>query len=86
MAQKQKNIQIPLSLFHEIVEFVEYMDTCNLDILFTDMCHSILSQLRDKQDSMALREFYSATRYAKDEDSRHSARMLYLQMKRIYKS
>jgi hypothetical protein len=86
MTQKQKNIQIPLSLFCEILEFVEYMDNCNLDILFADMCSSILIQLRAKQDSMTLRQSYSAIVYAKDEESQHSARMHYLQMKRVFKS
>jgi len=85
-SQKQKNIQIPLTLFKEIVEFLEYMNGFNLDILFTDMRDSILSQLRAKQDSMSLREIYADIIYAKDDDKRHDARMHYLQMKRIYKS
>ena len=84
--QKQKNVQIPLALFREIVEFVEYMEQCNLDILFADMRDSILAGLRAKQDSMALRENYADIIYAKDEDKRHDARMKYLHMKRIYKS
>ena len=83
---KQKNIQIPLTLFKEIIEFVEYMDDTKLDILLADMCDSILAQLRAKQDSMALREIYADIVYAKDEDKQHVARMHYLQMKRIYKS
>jgi len=83
---KQKNIQIPLTLFKEIIEFVEYMDDAKLDILFADMCDSILTQLRAKQDSMALREIYSDIVFAKDEDKQHAARMHYLQMKRVYKS
>jgi hypothetical protein len=83
---KQKNIQIPLLLFKEILEFMEYMDDANLDILFADMCDSILAQLRAKQDSIALREHYSDIVLAKDEDRQHAARMLYLQMKRVYKS
>ena len=84
--QKQKNVQIPLALFREIIEFVEYMDQCSLDRLFDDMCDSILAQLRAKQDSMALRENYADIIYAKDDDKRHDARMKYLHMKRVYKS
>ena len=83
---KQKNIQIPLPLFKEILEFMEYMDDAKLDILFADMCDSILAQLRAKQDSMALREHYADIVHAKDEDKQHAAHMHYLQMKRVYKS
>jgi len=82
---KQKNIQIPLPLFNEILEFMEYMDDAKLDILFADMCDSILAQLRAKQDSFALRELYSNIVLAKVEDRQHAARMHYLQMKRVYK-
>lgn len=85
-SQKQKNIQIPFSLFNDIVEFMEYLDVSNWDILFQDMHFSIMERIRSKQDSMALRENYSAIVFAKDEDSQHDARMHYLQMKRIYKS
>ena len=83
---KQKNIQIPLALFNEIVEFMEYMDDAKLDILFADMCDSILAQLRAKHDSMTLRGHYADIVHAKDEDRQHAARMHYLQMKRVYKS
>lgn len=85
MASTQKNIQIPLSLFKEIVEFVEYMDNSCLDTAFAAMCGSILAGLSAKQDSMALREHYADIVHAMDDDKRHNARMRYLEMKRLYK-
>ena len=80
---KQKNIQIPLSLFIEILEFMEYMDDAKLDIFFADMCDSILAQLRTKQDSIALREHYADIVLAKDEDRQHAALIHYTNEARL---
>jgi len=86
---QQKNIQIPVTLFKDIVEFMEYLDEsnwiCERDILFRDMYSSIMNQIQTKQDSMALRKNYEAIIYAKDECARHDSRNHYLRMKRILK-
>ena len=83
--KKTKNVQIPLDLFIDIVELLDYLNTDNWDITLKVLYDSILERVRTKQDSMALREFYAGVVRATDEDKQHDARMLYLQMKRIYK-
>ena len=80
----QKNIQIPLYLFIDIIELLQYLDTSNWDIPLKDLYDSILDQIRAKQDSIALRGLYSNIVFANDEQKQHAARMHYLQIKRIY--
>ena len=79
--EKSKNIQIPLDLFKQIIELLEYWDASGYDLAIQDERYSVLSALRHKQGKLDLRDAYAKIIYAADEDQRDTARMRYLQKK-----
>ena len=82
-----KNVMIPLELLHKIIYVLEHfdMETYEQEHALKIDYDSVLFALYKKKESLYLRDSYAKIIYAKDEDSRHFARMQYLQQKRAYK-
>jgi len=76
------NVKIPVILLLETINLLESIDFDAYDYATKEDLEHILFSLRKKKEALALREAYSKIVYAKDDDSRHSARMQYLQQKR----
>ena len=84
---ENSHVKIPVVLLLEIINLFESIDidVDTYDDATRDVFDYILWSLRKKKEALALREAYSNIIYAKDDDSRHSARMQYLQQKRELK-
>jgi len=80
-----KNVQIPLTLFTRIIEFLEFMDAPEYASHHWQEYDSILCLLRKKKERIELRDTYAKIVYAKDDDTRHNARINYLQHRRDVK-
>jgi len=76
------NIKIPLSLLNQVIYILESFDIANYCDSFLAEYYDLLGSLRRKKDSLDLREAYSKIVYAKDDVSRHDARLQYLEQKR----
>jgi len=72
-------VKIPVVFLLETINFLESIDVGAFDFTTKSDYDYILFSLRKKKEALALREAYSKIIYAKDEDSRHSARIQYLQ-------
>jgi len=87
----EKNIKIPLDLMKQTIYVLEHFagffegrpDFC--DRALRSDYENVLYAFYDKRDSLRLREAYAKIIFAKDEDSRHDARMGYLSDKRLIK-
>jgi len=73
-----QNVQIPLSLFNDIVIFFEYLNIKNYSAPSIYKYCDMLAELREKQHCINLRTTYTRMIYAKDESQRDSAREDYL--------
>jgi hypothetical protein len=80
-----KNVMIPMELLQKIIYVLEHFDMDTYDQALKIDYDSVLFALYKKNESLSLRDSYAKIIYAKDEDSRHFARMQYLQQKRAYK-
>ena len=80
------NVKIPASLLNQAIYILESIDVANYCDSFLVEYYELLGSLRRKKDSLNLRVAYAKILYAKDDDSRHSARIQYLQQKRILRS
>jgi len=80
---KPKNVQIPLDIFKKLIEFLEYWDVSQLDPGIHNDYTIMLTALHKKRDSLDLRDSYAKIIHADDDDKRFSARMDYLQHKRL---
>jgi hypothetical protein len=76
-----KNVLIPLPLMHRIVQLLEYWDVSNYDAAIQLEHYDILKYLNVKKRKLDLRDDYANIIRAKNEDSRHEARVRYLQNK-----
>jgi len=76
-----KNVQIPIDLFHQIIELLGYWDTSKYDISIQDDYNYIVDELNKKRQKMELRETYKNVITAPDEDSRTERRIDYLKEK-----
>jgi len=76
------NVKIPVILLLEIINLLEAIDFDVYDFAAQKDLEYILYSLRKKKEALALREAYSKIIHAKDDDSRHSARMQYLEQRR----
>jgi len=77
-----ENVKIPLTLLNQTVELLEQIDVSGYENLVLSEYEPVLSALRKKQQSLALRRAYAKIIFAKDENERFEARMRYLQQKR----
>jgi len=76
-------VKIPVVLFLDIINLLESIEAGGAyDFVTQEEYGYVLCALRKKKEALALREAYSLIIHAKDDDSRHSARMHYLQQKR----
>jgi len=76
------NVKIPLSLLNQAIYILDNIEVFNYGDTFLAEYYDLLAALRRKKDSLALREAYAKIINAKDEDSRHWARMQYLEKRR----
>ena len=77
------NIKIPLSLFKQVIYILESINPYSYDDIFQLEFFGVVDALNKKKDALELREAYADIIRAKDEDSRHWARMRYLKQKRL---
>ena len=75
------NVLVPLTLLKQIYELLDYWDIAKYDRAVQDSYYAIRRELDTKMQKIELRSAYSKILQAKDEDSRHSARMDYLWQK-----
>jgi hypothetical protein len=83
---KEKNIQIPLSLFNRIVELMESLDISEFDPILMVMYNAVQHGLRTKRISMMHRETFAAVICAEDDNKKHIALENYVNTKRLYKN
>lgn len=70
MRDKQKQVQIPLELFHMILMYCNGMKIENLE--------TIQKGLNEKLERLALRELYTEFKTAPTQEQREQARQMYL--------
>jgi len=76
------NVKIPLPLLFQAIYLLECIDIYKYDRSIQINYENVLSAFNQKRDSLELRASYADIVNSKDEDSRHSARLKYLQHKR----
>jgi len=76
------NVKIPVVLLLEIINLIESIDFEVFDYATQEDLEYVLFSLRKKKEALVLQESYSKIIYAKDNVSRHSARMQYLEQRR----
>lgn len=79
------NVKIPLSLLNQVIYILDNIEISNYCDSFLAEYYDLIQNLRRKKDSLDLHEAYAGIIHAKDDDSRHFARMRYLQLKRDVK-
>jgi hypothetical protein len=77
-----QNVKIPLELLNQTIDLLEYIDVSNYSHPIPTDYRIVLSALRLKKQSLALRETYAKVVFAENEDDRTFARMKYLEEKR----
>jgi hypothetical protein len=81
---ESQNVQIPLSLFRKILHF---FTLCSLsDHNFPELYefNTIISDLREKQDKINVRETYTKAVYARNDKERNHARSVYTKLKNMH--
>ena len=85
--QKQKNVQIPLVVFNDIVDLLFCLGDCHL-LQHNDKLRELFlrldSAVRQKRKTMMFRETYSQLIHACDDASKDAARYNYLATRQIY--
>jgi len=79
------NVKIPLSLLVQTIYVLELIDTAIYDRSIQIDYNNVLCALNKKKEALELREAYSAIIRSKDDDSRHLARMRYLDQRRAFR-
>jgi len=77
-----KNVQIPMWLFHKTLDFLEYLNSSSCDLAFREKYADMLDAFRQKSHSLQLRSSYAQIVFAQDEQTRFDARMQYLLKRR----
>ena len=77
-----QNVQIPAALFDKLLVFFEYLDISNQKFPELFGCHGMLSDLREKQDSINLRSAFTKMKQATGDVQRRSAYADYMKLKR----
>jgi len=80
---KTQNVKIPLALLVQVIYVLESLDIDLCDRSFRYDYDRVLLALNKKKEAIELRDVYADIIRAKDEDSRHWAKMRYLQQKRL---
>jgi len=76
------NVKIPLPLLFQILYLLECIDIDEYDHSIRNDYDNVFFALNKKKESLELREAYSKIIRAKDDDSRHFARLQYLEKSR----
>ena len=76
-----QNVQIPMSLFNDIMSFFLYLEFSNHHFPSIFDVHGMCAELKIKQNCINLRKAYSNIVYAKDEEQKRSARANYMKLK-----
>jgi len=76
------NVKIPLYLLFQTIYLLECIDSGIYDQSVQIDYNNVLLALNKKKEAIELREFYSRIIRAENDDSRHTARMQYLERKR----
>ena len=80
---KTKKVQIPLEIFHKIIDFLECCDISDCEPGFKKLYRDIFSCLIEKRDSMELRESYAKVIFAKNDGQKKEALTAYLEQKEL---
>ena len=80
---KPENVKIPLPILIRTIELLENLDVGGYDASVQCDYDAVYFSLLKKRRDVELRETYAKIVYAKDEQTRHEARMYYLQRKRL---
>jgi hypothetical protein len=78
---KEKNIQIPLKLFNDIIDFLQFLDLSNHDESSIIIYEHILDSLIIKSAKLKIRDSYSRAVYAITESERINAKKKYFENK-----
>jgi transposase InsO family protein len=78
-----KNVQIPLWLFHDTLNFLENLNSSSYGAVFREKHGAMMDAFRKKAHAIELRRSYSEIVFAEDEETRFDARMQYLLKRRI---
>jgi hypothetical protein len=78
-----KNITIPFPLLRRIIDLLEYWNISDYDPAIRQDYDDILFELQKKKQTVELRDAYARIIYADSEDARFTARMRYLEQKRL---
>jgi hypothetical protein len=81
--EKPKNVQIPLTIFKDIIAFMECCDISGCEPAFQQLYRRIFSALIAKQDSLELRDAYAKVVFASDEKQKKEALKEYLEQKAL---
>lgn len=81
--EKPKNVQIPLTIFKDIIAFMECCDTSGCELEFQQLYRRIFSALISKQESLELRDAYAKVVFAGDENQKKAALKEYLEQKAL---
>jgi len=76
------NVKIPLSLLAQTIYILDLIDVAAFDMSVQNDFNNVLAALNKKWEALQLREAYSGIIRAKDDDSKLTARMRYLEQKR----
>jgi len=82
MMNQDVNVKIPQTLFYQTIDLLECIDIPPDDPILANCRHFVLSAYLRKKQKLDLRKSYENMIFAKDEGSRHNARMIYLSEKR----
>ena len=86
MASKEKQVLIPQSVFQDLLELLKWLSGNDahliLDLELELKMLTALQVLREKEEKAELRKAYTNILFAKNDESRHFARMNYLTQKR----
>ena len=67
-----KNVKIPMELFSQIIDILDYIDVSGYDPVFRYDCECVVDALVKKKQSLELRETYAKIVYAKDDEIQKS--------------
>jgi hypothetical protein len=76
-----KSVLIPLPLFRQIIELLEYWNISDYDRAIRDGYCDIMRELNMKMQKLEIRDAYAKIVAATNEDDIHDARMAYLWQK-----
>ena len=79
------NVKIPLALLVQAIYVLESINISLYDQSFRYDYDNVLFALNKRKEAIELRDAYASIIHAKDDDSRHFARMHYLEKKRALK-